>query len=324
MRGLLFAVLVLATGGSGAALAHGEAHEVPWRTAPHLVAALLLMAVVYARGVQQSWRRGGRGAGLARWQVGCFVAGWLTLVAALVTPIDALAEELASVHMIQHLALMLVAAPLLVLGAPALAALWALPRRWRSAVARHWRSKPTVRDTWAALSQPMLAWLLYFVVLWGWHLPSLYEAALANRLVHDVQHLLFFGSAALVWWIVLNPLGGLRLEGGAGVLYLFTTSLHAMALGVFMALSPRAWYGSYEASAPAWGFDAVQDQQIAGVIMWMPAAMAYVVLAALIFWLWLRQTEAATSRIERAMHPDKQRHESREALLLQAEESEAP
>jgi putative membrane protein len=320
---MLFAALVLAMAGSGEALAHGEAHGPGWRTAPHLLAALLIMASVYGRGVQQSWRRAGMGAGLARWQVGCFATGWLTLVAALVSPVDGLAEELASVHMIQHLALMLVAAPLLVLGAPALAALWALPRRWRSVVARKWRSQPTVRETWAALSQPMLAWLLYFVVLWGWHLPSFYEAALANRLLHDLQHLLFFGSASLVWWIVLNPLGGLRLEGGAGVLYLFTTSLHAMALGVFMALSPRAWYGSYEASAPAWGFDAVQDQQIAGVIMWMPAAMAYVVLAALIFWLWLRQSEAATSRIEQANDPSRERRQAREVLLLQAEESGA-
>src|SRR5690606_480700 len=105
--------------------------------------------------------------------------------------------------MVQHLLIMLVAAPLLVLGAPAFVALWALPGPWRRRAARRWRQAPSLQGTWQALSQPLLVWALYALVLWAWHLPSLYGAALAHPLVHDLQHLLFLGGAALLWWVAL-------------------------------------------------------------------------------------------------------------------------
>jgi putative membrane protein len=266
---------------------------------PHLLLSLVLIGGLYARGVSVLWRRAGIGRGVSHWQAAAFAGGWLALVVALVSPLDGLAEELASAHMVQHLLLMLVAAPLLVLGAPAFAMLWALPARWRAVVATRWRRAHGVRGTWEAVSQPLVAWVFYFVVLWGWHLPALYEAALRNPLLHDVQHVLFVVAAGMLWWMVMSPVGRPRLSGGAGVISLFTTSMHAMALGVFMTLSPRGWYAEYSATTQAWGLSLLEDQQIAGAIMWMPAAIVYVVLAASIFAYWLRQTESATERLER-------------------------
>lgn len=281
------------------AWAHDDVAAAGWNTEPHILLGLFLSAVIYARGVGVLWAKAGVGRGVARWQAAAFAAGWLVLVVALVSPLDALSEVLSSAHMVQHLALMLGAAPLLMLGAPAFAALWALPGPWRRRVARRWRRATRLRETWLVLSQPLVVWALYFLVLWVWHLPALYEAALRHPLLHDLQHLLFLGGAALLWWVVFSPMGRLRLGRGAGVLYLFTTSLHAMALGVFMTLAPRPWYGFYADTTPALGLSPLEDQQIAGAIMWMPAGLVYVALAALIFTYWLRETETATARIER-------------------------
>jgi len=192
---------------------------------------------------------------------------------------------------VQHMALMMVAAPLLVLGAPAFVLLWALPLEWRKRLTPviHWVER--WNSPWYLLWQPLLLWSLFAVALWIWHLPPLYQAALRDRVVHDFQHLVFLGAAFLFWRVLLDPLSRLRLGRGAGVLYLFTTSLHASALGVFMALSPRVWYLDYQATAPAWQLTPLEDQQIAGLIMWMPACMVYALAAAALFALWLREGE---------------------------------
>lgn len=303
------------------AWAHDAAGHAGWTLDAHLLIGLGLIGGVYASGVAVLWRRAGIGRGVAQWQAGAFASGWLVLVVALVSPLADLAEQLGSAHMVQHLLLMLVAAPLLVFGAPGFAALWALPPRWRQRFARWWRRDSGARGSFLALSQPLMAWLIYLVVLWAWHLPTLYEAALHNPLLHDLQHILFVAGAGLLWWVVLNPMGQIRLARGAGVIYLFATSMHAMALGVFMTLAPTAWYPTYETTAPAWGLAALEDQQIAGAIMWMPAALVYVSLAALIFVYWMKETETATARLESLAQTYEQKHQS---LPWDLAETEAP
>ena len=121
-----------------------------------------------------------------------------------------------------------------------------------------------------------------------WHVPVLYEAALHSELVHDLQHLMFFVVACLFWRVLVDPLSRLRLSPGLGVVYLFATSLHATFLGVFMALAPTPWYGFYESTTAAWNLTALEDQQVAGLIMWMPMCMIYAFAAAIIMGLWLR------------------------------------
>jgi putative membrane protein len=161
-----------------------------------------------------------------------------------------------------------------------------------------WRRVEWIRARWYWLWQPLIMCGLYAAVLWVWHLPVLYEAALRNRWIHEIQHLMFFIVACMFWRVLIDPLARLRLSYGAGVIYLFATSLHATVLGVFLALAPRPWYGDYIGRTEAWNLSALEDQQLAGLIMWMPACMIYALAAAGIFALWLREmpAEAITHR----------------------------
>jgi putative membrane protein len=296
------ATLFLALTTPMAAFAHADhsGHVMTaWNSTPRLWLGLGFAAGIYSFGLYRLWGRAGIGKGVSRIQATCYGLGWLTLFIALVSPLDYISGELFAVHMVQHLLLILVAAPLLVWGAPLFVSIWALPASTRRKVAGWMHRDGVWRSSWDVISQPLLVWSAFFATLWMWHIPGLYEAALRSQLVHDIQHLAFLGAASLTWWIVLNPMGQLRLTGGSGVLYLFTTSLHAGALGVLITFSPQAWYTYYAETTAAWGLTLLQDQQLAGIIMWMPAAAVYIGLAAAIFALWIRDSESAVRRIER-------------------------
>jgi putative membrane protein len=203
-----------------------------------------------------------------------------------------MSSQLSATHMVQHMLLMMLAAPLLALGSPGFVMLWALPLRWRRGAGPWLRCLETGHSVSYRLWQPVLIWSVYAITLWIWHLPALYQAALRRHLVHEIQHLAFLLTAFLFWRVLLDPIGRLKLSRGAGVLYLFATSLHAGALGAFMTLSPRAWYPAYAATTPAWGLTPLADQQLAGLIMWMPACSIYALAAAAMFFTWLREAEA--------------------------------
>lgn len=282
-----------------AAQSHDMHMMVTWSSNPRVWIGLTIGLVMYVIGIGRLWMHSGVGKGISLRQAGAFFAGWIVLVLALLSPLDAISGMLFSVHMVQHLLLILVAAPLVVLGAPLFAALWALPRTARKYVGNRLGRDSAWRASWDVVSQPLLVWTAFFATLWLWHIPGLYDAALRSQLVHDVQHLGFMTAACMTWWILLNPMGRLKLNRGSGVLYLFTTSLHAAALGVLLTFSPVAWYDYYRASTAAWGLSWIEDQQLGGVIMWMPAGFVYIVLAGAIFSLWLRDSERADRRIER-------------------------
>jgi putative membrane protein len=281
-------------------LAHGnEAHHhdgawwSAWNFDPLIVASLLLITVGYVIGLSRMWQRAGEGRGIARWQAWCFAAAMATLVIALTSPLDPLSDQLQSAHMVQHMTIMSVSAPLFILGAPGLIVLWALPARWRQRFARLRHRIDTWHSPWYWLWQPLLMFSLFAATLWIWHLPVLYQAALRNERLHDFQHLMFFVTACLFWRVLIDPLAHLRLSYGVGVLYLFLTSLHATVLGVFMALAPRVWYSDYMGRTDAYNLTALEDQQLAGLIMWMPACMIYAVAAAVIFALWMGESQPA-------------------------------
>jgi putative membrane protein len=284
-------------------LAHaGEHHDgqpwwMMWNLDPLILASLFALALLYSIGLMRIWSRAGVGRGVARWQAICFAGAIVTLVIALVSPLDPMSDELQSAHMVQHMTLMSLSAPLFILGAPATVMLWAAPAPWRQRL-MGWRRVEWIRARWYWLWQPLIMCGLYAAVLWVWHLPVLYEAALRNRWIHEIQHLMFFIVACMFWRVLIDPLARLRLSYGAGVIYLFATSLHATVLGVFLALAPRPWYGDYIGRTEAWNLSALEDQQLAGLIMWMPACMIYALAAAGIFALWLREmpAEAITHR----------------------------
>jgi cytochrome c oxidase assembly factor CtaG len=182
--------------------------------------------------------------------------------------------------MVQHLLLMVVAAPLLVLGEPLTATLWALPADRRRAVGRWWRQAGTARAArraWGGLRQPLVVWLLAVAALWAWHAPRLYERALRHPGVHVLEHALFFLSSLLFWWVLADRRARRRLGFGPAVLYLFAAGLQSTALGALITLARRPWYPSHYDTTRAWGLTPLEDQQLAGLIMWVPAGLVYLV-----------------------------------------------
>jgi putative membrane protein len=215
-----------------------------------------------------------------------FLAGWVTLAIALVSPLHRLGGALFSAHMVQHELLMVVAAPLLVLGRPIIPFLWALPISWRR-LAGEWAGLAPVRGTWVLLTIPVVAWAVHALAIWLWHAPPLYQATLGNELVHAAQHVSFLGTGLLFWWALLHGREG-RIGRPAAVIYLFTTAMHTSLLGVLLTFSSRLWYPLYRATTMPWGLTPLEDQQLAGVIMWVPAGVAYLVAALWLASTWLR------------------------------------
>ena len=238
------------------------------------------------------WRHAAPGRGVQYAEALCFLAGWISLVVALLSPLHPLGNLLFAAHMTQHEILMLVSAPLLVLGRPLLPTLWALPLAWRKGIATIARPA-TVRRAWALLTTPLAAWVVHLVALWLWHIPLLFEATLRSDLIHTAQHVSFLGSALLFWWAILHT-GRRTTLYGVGLLCLFTTALHSGTLGALLTFSRYAWYESYAATAPPLGLTALEDQQLGGLIMWIPAGFIYLFAALLLAVCWIHPEGWAT------------------------------
>lgn len=264
-----------------------------WVHEPASVLALGAVTTVYVRGVARVWTRAGRGRGISRWQAGCFAAGVFTLALALMSPIDALADDLFSAHMLQHVLLAVVAPPLLVAGEPVLAALWILPADRRRAVVLWLRERRAIATVWRAATAPRLAWSVFAVVLWLWHVPALYRAALDVPALHALEHVSFVGGASLVWWGILHgaPSHSRRTSYGVGILVLFATMLQSGALGALLTLSHRLWYPFQSVGAVEWGITPLDDQQLAGLIMWVGGGILQLVQVNVLVFLWLRANE---------------------------------
>jgi cytochrome c oxidase assembly factor CtaG len=258
-------------------LADAWANGAAWTYDPWVVVPLYASGILYLRGTLRLWARGGHGRGVRRWQVACFWCGWTLLALALVSPLHWLGERLFVAHMLEHEIVMVAAAPLLAAARPVGAFLWGLPQGWRRALGGLARRAP-VASAWRAISDPLAATLLHAVALWAWHMPLLYNAVLADVTAHRLQHVSFLVTALLFWWSLLY--GRARARGyGAAVLYLFATMLHSAALGILLTLSRAVWYPAQGPFAAALGLTPLQDQQLAGLIMWVPAGLVYTAAA---------------------------------------------
>lgn len=253
-----------------------------WNAHPFVVVPLGLLGVAYVFG-----RRAGvdtPARSLTFW--GAFAA----LLVALVSPIEAMSATLVSAHMVQHLLLILVAAPLLAVSAPGGALLRGMP----SAVADTTRTvRRAVRLTPARLQRlrsPMARWLLYVVTLWVWHASVVYGAAVENDGVHLVEHATFLGTAFLVWSAILGP-ARVRVPRGLGLLAVFTLGLQSIFLSVLLTFSVDPWYAEYLSPPDGWGLDPLADQQLAGVLMWVPAGLVHTGIALWLFLTWLRESD---------------------------------
>jgi len=254
-----------------------------------LTALTALTAILYALGLFRLWRNAGIGHGIRRWEAVAFVGGWGVLAIALLSPVHHWGEELFSAHMVQHELLMVAAAPLLVLGRPLVAFLWALPMSWRRSAGAV-SSQSWVQQPWERLTLPAVAWTVHAVAIWAWHVPALYMASLESEPVHALQHASFLGSALLFWWSLLRVREG-RLGRPTAVLYLFTTAVHTTLLGALLTFSGNLWYPIYRSSTAAWGLTPLEDQQLAGLIMWIPAGIVLTLFGLALFAAWLGEAE---------------------------------
>jgi putative membrane protein len=265
-----------------------------WDLDPLVVAPLVVTGALYAIGVARVWRRAGPGRGVSRWSAASFASGWVVMAVALVTPIATIAENVLSVHMTQHVLLMLVAAPLLTFGHPLLACFWAFSATSRDRLAKRWLApfagKGASHLIWRGVTAPASAFVIQAVALWLWHIPAWYEAALRHDSIHALEHLSFVVTACLFWWAMVRGRYG-RMGYGLSVLYVFLTAVHSSALGALLTVAPTVWYDDYAQRAAALHVDALADQQLAGLLMWIPASVVFIVLGLALFAAWLGEAE---------------------------------
>ena len=256
-----------------------------------LVDVLMIVSVSgYVAGVAGLWRRAGVGRGIRVREAWAFVAGWCTLVVALYSPVDALADRSFAVHMGQHEMLMIVAAPLLAASRTYEAWAWALRRHGVQALA-------AVAVGWRWLAAPVRAWWLHAAALWLWHVPAFFLAALGDESIHALQHASFFLSALLFWWAVFGSRR--RNHQGTALALLVTTMLQMNALGLLLTFAPEPWYAAEE--PPPWGLTALEDQQIGALIMWMFGGMVYAAAAVAVVLRWL--TPSSDKALRQHLHP---------------------
>lgn len=267
-----------------------------WDWKIEVIIVLALAGTFYLRGWARLWRRrqgprrypGHRRVPwrlTAVWRPVSYLAGLIFIALALLSPIDALGQQLFFMHMVQHLLLIMIAPPLLLIAAPMPFLLWGLPDRWRlktgALLGRGLHRESRFRHLLQVATNPGVVWLVWVIVLIGWHDPGLYNAALESEWVHDLEHITFFLASMLFWWHVTGA--GPRIHKRFGLLGRTVLVVAAippnMLTGLVLALAPTVLYVYYTAVPRLWGIDPLADQQIGGFIMWVPGSMMYIVAA---------------------------------------------
>jgi putative membrane protein len=260
---------------------------VAWNPDPVLVAGFLLAALAYRRG-----RTGGPRRDIDSWRARCFAGALVALGVALLSPLDALSGALASAHMVQHMLLVLVAAPLLALSAPSSTLLRGSPFAVRRAIGRWRRRLRLSHRNLRAVGHPAAAWLLHVGVLWFWHAAVPYDAALDSAPLHILEHASFLVTAVLFWQAVIGTRRPQRVPNGLGALLVFAMAMQSVFLSLLLTFARTPWYSGYAETTTAWGLEPLADQQLAGVIMWVPAGAVYLLTALTLLVAWVRATEA--------------------------------
>lgn len=258
-----------------------------WTLSPVLVAPLVLALVVYVVGRARLSQRASRppaGAGL-------FLGGWTVLTLSLTSPLHEAGERSFTMHMIEHELIMLVATPLLAASGAGGILAWGLPRALRLGLGGRW--KAPLAALWKRLTEPVTATVVQGVVMWLWHAPILFDRALDSPGWHIAQHGSFFASALIFWWAMLHPRGG-KPGYGVSAACLFVTSMIGGALGALMSFSQSPWYAEYEVMGMSGiGLDPVADQQLAGLLMWIPGGLVHGLAALVLFYRWFKASEPA-------------------------------
>lgn len=255
-----------------------------WNLDPLLLVGGAIVAILYARG------HAGRRSTRPRGRMVAFVGALVALGVALLSPLEAMASALASAHMVQHVLLVLVAAPLLALAAPSTPVLRGLPPAVVRFGARCVRSLGGGPWLGRLLRQPALVWVLHVAILWVWHAAGLYDAALGNEAVHVLEHGSFLVTGVLLWRLVIGPRRNPGQQG-AGILVVFGLAVQSVLLSALLTFANEPWYQGYASTTSAWGLTPLDDQHLAGVIMWIPAGVIHAGTALALLVTWIRSTD---------------------------------
>jgi putative membrane protein len=261
--------------------------DASWSFAPGVVIALVVYVAIYVWRWRQS-RTPGEPHPPSGWRLFAFLAGIAMLVAALLSPIDTLGEQILAMHMVQHVLLLDVAPILIILGftkvllRPATRRIHAIERRA------------------GFLAAPLFAVFLYTGAMWIWHIPALYDAAAQHSGIHVLEHLTFTAAGFLYWWHLLSPVSTrLRRDGMTPIVYMLSTKVTVGFLGILLTFAPTAIFSYYEHQPEYWGLTPESDQALAGAIMAVEQAVVMGIAIAFLFVRMLNESEKADLRAER-------------------------
>ena len=242
-----------------------------------------------------------------------WTVGVVTLFIALTSPIHDVGEHyLFSAHMLQHLLLLLIVAPLLVLGLPVGLMKRALRIGWVAKIEK-------------VLSQPLLAWAISIGTLWAWHIPDLYNATLTDHNLHILEHLTFLVTAVIFWWTGLNPIARLQMNTLPAILYFFFAALASSILGLLLSFAPNSMFPTYinpvdtshllQVFRGGWDLSAHGDQQLGGVMMWASGGFGYLAGVVVVMVRWYKRDQLKTFRENIALELEREDQKSRLAAV---------
>lgn len=251
-----------------------------WTLDPTLLIGLAIIIGAYLYVAGPGRRRWALADHIERRQVVWFVAGWVILALALISPLDTLGDDyLFSAHMIQHMLIAVVVPPMLLLGIPE----WMVNPLLRN---------PAVRTAARWLANPIVAFGLFQADVWIWHAPVLYDLTLENSVVHIVEHLTFLIFGVLYWMPILSPTPLIpRISRAFAILYLFIGCQPMVALGALLTFASTPLYAPYVTAPRVWGLSPLNDQQLGGLIMWLPTNIPYLIALSAAFFLWVSERD---------------------------------
>lgn len=247
-----------------------------WNFEPSILIALTLLTVGYL------WLTGPYAAkrgvvGATSLERNRFFLALVFLFLAVVSPIDTLSLVSLSMHMVQHLIMIVVVPPLLILCIP-------------PAVGSLFLQNPSVRALLQSFLHPLVVFLVFNAIFVGWHVPGNYDLAVRDQSVHIVEHVMFIAGAVISWWPVFSHQPELpRSTPGVLMLYLFFMSLPPTIIGALLTFAGYVLYPAYEAVARPWGMSAQADQELAGLLMWLPGGLVYFVVLTIVFFRWFNR-----------------------------------
>jgi putative membrane protein len=251
-----------------------------WAWRPEIMLTLGLAAALHLAGRRRLKQRGSTRL-VSAWRSLAYLTGLAVLWVALMSPIDVLSGQYFYMHMIQHLMLVMIAPPLLLIGDPMPIMLWGMPSALRLEVGRWLKPDAGFRRVLRSLTTPGLVWLYTVVALVAWHEPIAYNATLESELIHDLEHLTFFGAAMLFWWHVIGAAPHLhrRLSRGVRIGYVLSVVPATALTGIAISFSSKPIYRHYMTVPRLGKMTVLQDQMLGGVLMWIPGSMMYIIAA---------------------------------------------